>query len=522
MERSELTPPPEVRTLSGEATARLLVNAITDYAVYMLDAAGNVASWNAGAERFKGYASHEIIGRHFSTFYTAEDRATALPARALRTAASEGKFEAEGWRVRKDGTRFWAHVVIDPIRSQAGELLGYAKITRDLTERRLVQQKLDETREALFQSQKMVAIGKLTGGVAHDFNNLLTAIMGSLELAQKRLPNDPLGAKVVIKNAMQATQRGATLTQRMLAFARRQDLKPEIVDIPALVLGMTDLLNHSLASNIAFAASFSAAVRPVMVDPNQLEMAILNLAVNARDAMPNGGAVTITAHEETLGHHNRLGLKEGSYVRLSVTDDGAGMDSTTLERALEPFFTTKGVGKGTGLGLSMVHGVVEQSGGRLFLESRIGEGTTASLFFPIREDGAEAGAPLAGVDDPLASGSRSLSILVVDDDALVLLNAVAMLEDAGHRAVPAHSGRQALDILSKGDQFDLLLTDQIMPGMTGAELIEAVRSTAPNLPVALMTGYAELPPGLGAQVPRLAKPFLQAQLLAFVAITAPK
>jgi PAS domain S-box-containing protein len=522
MQCSEITPPvDDVNTLSGEETARLLVNAVTDYAIFMLDSTGKVASWNAGAERFKGYASHEIIGRHFSAFYTPEDQATGLPARALRTAASEGKFEAEGWRVRKDGTRFWAHVVIDPVRNHTGDLIGYAKITRDLTERRLAQQKLEETREALFQSQKMEAIGKLTGGVAHDFNNLLTVVIGSLELVQKRLHDDPLSAKL-LKNAVQAAQRGATLTQRMLAFARRQELKPEVVDIPLLVRGMTDLLNHSVGADVTVVTSFPAATRPVMVDPNQLEMAILNLAVNARDAMPNGGSVTIAADEETLGRDNRLGLKGGSYVRLSVADDGAGMDSTTLGRALEPFFTTKGVGKGTGLGLSMVHGVVEQSGGRLFLESRVGEGTSVSLFFPVREHAAEAGVHPPRAGDPLGFGPRPLSILVVDDDALVLLNTAAMLEDVGHRVVPAHSGREAMDILSKGGRFDLLLTDQLMPNMTGAELIEAVRSTAPTLPVALMTGYAEIPLGLGRGVPRLTKPFFQAQLLAFVTVTAAK
>jgi PAS domain S-box-containing protein len=520
MQYSEIAPPvDDLKTLSGEETARLLVNAVTDYAIFMLDSTGRVASWNAGAERFKGYASHEIIGQHFSAFYTPEDQATGLPARVLRTAASEGKFEAEGWRVRKDGTRFWAHVVIDPIRNQSGELVGYAKITRDLTERRLAQQKLEETREALFHSQKMEAIGKLTGGVAHDFNNLLTVVIGSLELVQKRLHDDPISARL-LKNAVQAAQRGSALTQRMLAFARRQELNPEVVDIPTLVRGMTDLLNHSVGADVAVGTSFPVATRPVMVDPNQLEMAILNLAVNARDAMPNGGSVTITVDEETLGHHNRLGLKEGSSVRLSVADDGAGMDSATLGRALEPFFTTKGVGKGTGLGLSMVHGVVEQSGGRLFLESRVGEGTRVNLFFPVPEKALETSAHPPRAGGPLPSASRPLSILAVDDDALVLLNTAAMLEDAGHRVVPAHSGRQALDILSKGDQFDLLLTDHLMPNMTGAELIEAVRAIAPTLPVALMTGYAELPRGLERGVPRLTKPFYQAQLLDFVTATA--
>jgi PAS domain S-box-containing protein len=521
MQCSEGVQSHDLRTLSGEDTARLLVNAVTDYAIYMLDPAGRVASWNAGAERFKGYASHEIIGRHFSAFYTAEDQAIGMPATALRTAAVEGKFEAEGWRVRKDGTRFWAHVIIDPIRNADGELLGYAKITRDLSERRLAQQQLDEAREALFQSQKMEAIGKLTGGVAHDFNNLLTAIMGSLELAQKRLRDDPLGTKL-LKNAMQAAQRGATLTQRMLAFARRQELKPEVVDIQGLVLGMSDLLSHSLGANIVVNTHFPGTMEAVRVDPTQLEMAILNLAVNARDAMPNGGSITITAREEMLGSHNRLGLEAGRYVLLSIADEGAGMDRDTLERALEPFFTTKGIGKGTGLGLSMVHGLAEQSGGRLFLESRVGEGTTASLFFPIPHEAGTDASPHRADDRP-SSGSRALSILAVDDDALVLLNTAAMLEDAGHQVVVAYSGRQALDILSKGERFDLLATDQAMPGMTGAELVEIVRSKYPDLAVALMTGYAELPPGVAEGVPRLAKPFMQTQLLAFLAeITTPR
>jgi PAS domain S-box-containing protein len=512
----------DLRTLSGEDIARLLVNAVTDYAIFMLDPMGRVASWNAGAERFKGYASHEIIGRHFSAFYTEEDQAAAVPATALHTAAVEGKFEIEGWRVRKDGTRFWAHVVIDPIRNPDGELVGYAKITRDLSERRLAQQQLDEARAALFQSQKMEAIGKLTGGVAHDFNNLLTAVMGSLELAQKRLRDDPLSAKL-LKNAMQAAQRGATLTQRMLAFARRQELKPEVVDIQALVLGMSDLLSHSLGANIVVNTQFPETMGAVRVDPNQLEMAILNLAVNARDAMPNGGSITIAAREEILGSPNRLGIEAGRYALLSITDEGAGMDRDTLERALEPFFTTKGIGKGTGLGLSMVHGLAEQSGGRLFLESRVGEGTTASLFFPIQERGADADASPRSASDRPSSGSRTLSILAVDDDALVLLNTAAMLEDAGHRVVTACSGRQALDILSKGERFDLLVTDQAMPGMTGVDLVEAVRSKFPDLAVALMTGYAELPPGVAGGVPRLTKPFMQTQLLAFLGkVTTPR
>ena len=304
-----------------------------------------------------------MIGRHFSLFYTEEDIARGVPATALQTSERTGKFEAEGWRVRKDGTRFWAHVIIDPIRSPSGALLGFAKVTRDLTERREAQQHLDAAREALFQAQKMEAIGQLTGGVAHDFNNLLTAVLGSLELVQRRIGNDPRIAPLVA-NAVQAAQRGTTLTQRMLAFARRQNLNPEAVAIPDLVNDMTDLLDRSLGANISIVVRFPAAMGMVLVDRNQLEMAVLNLAVNARDAMPRGGAITIEAHEQELAAANAFALPAGRYAVLSIIDHGEGMDETTLLRATEPFFTTKGVGKGTGLGLSMVYGLAEQSGGR--------------------------------------------------------------------------------------------------------------------------------------------------------------
>ena len=494
---------------------RLLVQSVVDYAIYMLDPTGHVASWNAGAQRIKGYWPEEIIGQHFSRFYTEEDRAAGEPQRALATAEREGRFEKEGYRVRKDGTRFWANVVIDPIRDPDGRLRGFAKITRDITERRDAQQKLEQAREALFQSQKMDAIGKLTGGVAHDFNNLLTAVLGSLELVQRRIGDDPRVAPLVA-NAMQAARRGATLTQRMLAFARRQDLKPETIDIPSLVAGMTDLLDRSLGSNITIMTRFPPTMRLVLADRNQLEMALLNLAVNARDAMPGGGSITIEAREQELLPSNALGLAGGPYAVLSIVDHGEGMDEETVQRAMEPFFTTKGVGKGTGLGLSMVHGLAEQSGGRLVLKSQPGEGTTASLWLPTTQGTAEAAAGPGPVDGPSAAAAKSLAILAVDDDALVLLNTAAMLDDQGHRVTTAYSGKEALNILRRGEKFDLLITDQGMPGMTGAELIEIVRAEQPDLPIVLATGYAELPPGVAADMPRISKPFLQNHLLQVV------
>jgi PAS domain S-box-containing protein len=487
---------------------RLLVQSVTDYGIYMLDPEGNVATWNAGAQRIKGYTQEEIVGKHFSRFYTEEDRAAGVPQRALATALHEGRFENEAWRVRKDGTRFWASIVIDPVRETDGTLRGFAKVTRDITERREAQLELERAREALFQSQKMEAIGQLTGGVAHDFNNLLTAVLGSLELVRKRLPpgdrNLPL-----IDNAMQAARRGGALTQRMLAFARRQELDPEMASVCNLVAGMTTLFDHTLGPAIVLDVDCPASLPPVRVDVNQLEMALLNLVVNARDAMPGGGTIAIVGRELAADPSSPLPLPAGRYVRLSVRDQGHGMDATTLARATEPFFTTKGVGKGTGLGLSMVHGLAEQLGGRLQLESAPGAGTTASLWIPVAagaEDSAHRSEP-APAPEP-----TSLHILAVDDDALILVNTAAMLEDLGHQVTTAYSGHEAMAALARMKRVDLVITDQAMPGMTGTELAAAIRRERPDLPVLLATGYAELPDGEMSGIPRLNKPFLQAHL----------
>ena len=303
----------------------LLIEAVTGYAVYILDPAGRVTSWNQGAQRFTGYASAEIIGRHFSCFYIDEDQKAGLPAQALKIAKRGGKFENEGWRVRKNGSRFWAQVVIDPIRDHAGQIVGFANLTRDLTERRETQQKLDETREALLQSQKLEAIGQLTGGIAHDFNNLLMAVIGSLELMRKRLPDDPK-LTLLLENALSGAQRGATLTKRMLAFARRQELKKEAIDIPELVRGMTELLQRSLGPSVVIQTQFPLVNKPVLSDANQLEMILLNLCVNARDAMSDGGQIVIATREEVLHPEEATRLKPGTYVCLTVRDTGTGMD----------------------------------------------------------------------------------------------------------------------------------------------------------------------------------------------------
>jgi PAS domain S-box-containing protein len=499
----------------SEEQFRLLVHGVTDYAIYMLDPEGRVTNWNLGAQRIKGYLPSEIIGQHFSRFYTDADREGGEPRRAIETAVREGRFEKEGWRVRKDGSHFWASVVIDPIRDDTGSILGFAKITRDITERKEAQEKLEKTREALFQSQKVEAIGQLTGGIAHDFNNLLTVVLGSLELMRKRLPDDPK-ITALLDNAVQGAQRGAVLTKRMLAFARRQELQSETIHVPELVRGMTDLLARSIGQSISIETRFPLALKPIRADANQVEMALLNLVVNARDAMPEGGQIILGAHEETLRPETAEGLSAGRYVRLSVTDTGEGMDKETLARALEPFFTTKGPGKGTGLGLPMVHGLAQQSGGRFKLQSRPGEGTTAELWLPVSLETFE---PSMQPDASEKRRAEPLVILAVDDDNLVLTNTVAMLEDLGHTAIGAASGNAALDILRDGNSIDLVITDHVMPHMTGLQLAQAIEAEWPELPVVLATGFAEIPSG-AIKLPRLPKPFGQSELA--LALAHPK
>ncbi|NEJ72729.1 PAS domain S-box protein [Rhizobium phaseoli] len=493
----------------SEEQFRRLVQGVSDYAIYMLDPDGNVSSWNFGAERIKGYRPKEIIGRHFSTFYTPEDRAAGVPQTALAIARAEGRFEREGWRVRKDGTRFWASVVIDVIRDDEGGVLGFAKITRDITEKMETQRALEQAREELFQSQKMEAIGQLTGGIAHDFNNLLMAVLGSLEILKKRMPQD-LSLTSLVDNAMQGAQRGAALTQRMLAFSRRQELHMEPIDVSGLVRGMMDMLSRSLGPLTRIETSFPVRLPTILTDPNQLEMAILNLVVNARDAMPSGGRIVLRASEESVPS-GKGPLPPGRYVRIAVIDEGEGMDAKTVEQATTPFFTTKGVGKGTGLGLSMVQGLASQSGGRLMLKSGLGEGTTAELWFPVVA--VERAAEVAvGLPQRAESASRQLRIVAVDDDGLVLMNTTLMLEDLGHTVFEAMAGPEALEIMRR-QPVDLVICDHAMPRMTGAELAEAIREEWPEMPIILATGYAELPEGTGiGNLPRLGKPFSQAQL----------
>jgi PAS domain S-box-containing protein len=488
----------------SEERFRLLVQNVTDYAIYMLDPEGLVSSWNAGAQRFKGYTPDEIMGQHFSRFYEAEDQASGLPQRALATAAREGRFEAEGWRVRKDGSRFWANVVIDPIHDDLGKLIGFTKITRDLTERMRAQEALAKSQEQFFQSQKLEAIGQLTGGVAHDFNNILAAILGSLSLAQRRLAE---GRDITrfFDNAIQAAQRGATLTQRMLAFARKQELQLEPVDVVDCVRDMAELLGRTIGPGVQIKTEFPLAMPPVLADRAQLELAVMNLVVNARDAMPAGGDIVFGARQAAM---NDAGER---FVCVTVTDQGEGMDAATLARATEPFFTTKGVGKGTGLGLSMVHGMVEQCGGRLAMHSEPGKGTCVEIWLPAAERPVRAAHPEVSTPQ-----TRALRILAVDDDPIVLLNTATVLADMGHEVIQADDGEAALAMLTSRP-VDLLLTDYAMPRMSGGELVEKVAQVQPDLKVIVLSGYADLPQGQSLSVHRLSKPFSEAELARAIA-----
>jgi PAS domain S-box-containing protein len=492
----------------SEQSFRLLVQGVTDYAIYMLDESGTVTNWNAGAQRIKGYGPDEIVGRHFSIFYTDEEREGKVWEKALASARVTGSYQTEGWRVRKGGERFWASVAIDPIRDDEGIIIGFAKITRDMTERRKVDQDLEAAREALYQSQKMEALGQLTGGVAHDFNNLLNAVVGSLELLRKQVTDEKqLG---LIANALKGATRGITLTQRMLAFARKQDLQVSSVNIYELVAGMTDLLSRSLGPTVELETSFPANLKLALADASQIELAILNLAVNSRDAMPDGGTIKISGRNETVPEGAGV-LRAGDYIRLAVSDSGMGMDAATQAKATEPFYTTKGVGKGTGLGLPMVQGTAAQLGGRLELTSELGKGTTAALWLPASQ--TLSGISSAAEPDPTpVNNTAPMRVLVVDDDALVLMNTVALLEDLGHQAVEASSGREALQIMGEDAAFDMVITDQAMPLMTGTQLIAELNRQWPEIPIILATGYAELPETIPQHVRRLGKPFWQKDL----------
>jgi PAS domain S-box-containing protein len=500
----------------SERRFRLLVEGVNDYAIFMLDPTGKVINWNPGAQRIKGYSREEIIGEHFSRFYTDEDRANGVPGKALETARTTGKFEAEGWRMRKDGTRFWASVVINAIRDAHGDIIGFAKVTRDLTERRAAE-------ERLHQSQKMEGIGQLTGGVAHDFNNLLTIIIGNLETLQRNLRDDGLDKSRLERaadNAMRGARRAEALTQRLLAFSRQQPLEPKSVDVGRLVSGMSDFLRRTLGEQIAVETVLVGGLWRAFADPNQLEVAIVNLAVNARDAMPNGGKLTIETaniHLDEIYAAAQAEVLPGQYVLVAVTDSGIGMTPEVQAKAFDPFFTTKDIGQGTGLGLSQVYGFVKQSRGHVKIYSEVGEGTTVKIYLPRHHSEADEQdpAPMRSI----ARGTRTETVLVVEDDPDVRAYSTESLRELGYNVLEAPHARAALEILDATPGIVVIFTDVGLPGgMNGRQLAEEARKRHPTMKVLFTTGYARnaivhdgrLDPG----VELLTKPFTQAALAA--------
>ncbi|MCD7108101.1 ATP-binding protein [Rhizobium sp. DKSPLA3] len=477
-----------------------------------------------------------------------EDRARMLDA-VGKTIETGQDYSIEYKVVWPDGTLHWAEIRAQVYRDRTGRPVKLVGVSADITERRRVedqQRQINETleervtkrtaeleeahavvmsevaqrekaEEQLRQALKMEAIGQLTGGVAHDFNNLLMAVLGNLELLRKHVDGDAKAVRL-IDGAVQGARRGASLTQRLLAFARRQDLQVGPVDLRKLVSEMEDLLRRSVGSAITLQSEIADDLPPAEADSNQLELALLNLVVNARDAMPDGGTITIRLDVEDRPTATDV-LSAGRYLMLSVTDTGIGMEPETLRKAIDPFFSTKELGKGTGLGLSMIHGLAIQLKGALQLSSRPGHGTTAVLRLPVARasDIAEKAPPPEVPTIEKSERSEALRILMVDDDALIAMSTVDMLEDLGHSVVEANSGRQALGVLEGGDAFDLMITDFSMPGMNGAELARQALALRPDLRILIATGYAELPAGTELNIPRLGKPYSQDQLATEIA-----
>jgi len=496
----------------SEERFRLLISSVKDYAIFGLDADGRVASWNLGAERIKGYRHWEITGKDYAVFYPPEEREAGTPGAELKQAVEWGSVETEGWRVRKDGTRFYAQAVLTALRAEDGGLRGFAEITRDVTEHRAQEQALEESRAALAQAQKMESLGQLTGGMAHDFNNLLTVVIGSIDLVQRKRVSEDKAAEL-LDAARQAGEQGASLVRRLLAFSRRQTLAPQNVDVNQLVTGMSELMRRTLGESITLETALGAGVWRTLVDPNQLESALLNLAVNARDAMTEHGKLTIETgntflDEDYAAAHGELA--PGPYVVIAVSDTGSGMPPQTVARAFEPFFTTKAEGKGTGLGLSQVHGFVKQSGGHVALSSELERGTTVSMYLPRHDSQELPASPETARVEPLPVTDET--VLLVEDEPLVRLYGSEVLAELGYHVLEASDGNEALGVLEEHPEITLLFTDVGLPGgLNGRRLAEEARARMPSLKILFATGYAKSAVGhngvLDSGVELLEKPY---------------
>jgi PAS domain S-box-containing protein len=489
--------------MESEWRFRTVIQGVTDYAIFMLDRNGYITNWNVGAQRIHQYTAAEIVGQHFSRFYTEEEQQRGEPARALQLAAYEGKCVVEGWRVRRDKSLFWASAVIEAVRDEVGTLAGFVKITRDITERREAQTSLERAQEQLAQSQKMEALGQLTGSIAHDFNNLLMIVSGHAQLLRRRL-TDPKHLQA-IDAVHSAANRGESLTRQLLAFSRRQPLNPVITDLKERVEAVREMLVGSLRGNVQLKCDIPADVWPVEVDIAELELALVNIAVNARDAMPGGGSITLSARNVSLKKSDEVGQLEGDFVALALADTGVGIAADVLPRIFEPFFTTKALGKGTGLGLAQVYGFSHQSGGSVVATSTVGSGTTITIYLP-RKQAVPVETVQAPPTQPIVPAQGT--ILVVEDNAEVAEITASLVEQLGYQTTRATNATEALNRLRRGDKVDLVLSDVVMPGgMNGIALAQEIGNHYPHVPVVLTSGYSDVVQTAQARFAILRKPF---------------
>ncbi len=488
---------------------QILIEGVADYAIFVLDPAGRVASWNSAAKQIIGYTAEEVIGQHFGIFYRPDERRAGEPNRALERAVQKGRHEVEGWRIRKNGTLFFVAGSLASILDNKGDLIGFANILRDATERRDAQEKLVEAREQLAMAQKMEAIGKLTGGIAHDFNNLLMIIGGNAQTFKRLL--DPKLPRA-IEAIQTAAKRGESLTRQLLTFARRQHLSPTVVDLNDSIANMRTMIESSLRGNIVYNETSNPNVWPVKVDLAELELAIVNIAVNARDAMPNGGTFSISIGNVKAtdgGDH-----PDGEFVALEFSDTGTGIPPNLLSKIFDPFFTTKEVGKGTGLGLSQVYGFAHQAGGMVKADSKVGQGTTIRVYLPALPAAEIVGEDMSALDDPQ---SRRPAVLIVDDSAEVAEVTSSLFEHLGYDTLYRESAEAALKLLADGARIDLVFSDIVMPGtIDGVGLASEIRSQYPDLPVVLTTGYSDAARAAPADLRILRKPFDTDALRGFI------
>jgi PAS domain S-box-containing protein len=493
---------------------QILIEGVVDHAVFLLDRSGRVASWNSTAQQIIGYTADEIIGKHFGVFYRPDERRSGEPNRVLELAVKNGKHAVEGWRIKKNGTLFFVTGTIRAIHDDDGNLIGLANVLRDATERRDAQEKLVEAREQLAMAQKMEAIGKLTGGIAHDFNNLLMIIGGNAQTFERLL--DPKLPRA-IEAIQTAAKRGESLTRQLLTFSRRQHLSPTIVDLGASIKNLRPMIESSLRGNIVYNEAIDPAVRPVKVDLAELELAIVNIAVNARDAMANGGTFTLTVGNVPADAEAGGDEANGDVVAIQFSDTGVGIPPNLLSKIFDPFFTTKEVGKGTGLGLSQVYGFVHQAGGTINAESKVGQGTTITVYLPACSEKDIAGTEIPAKDAPR---SQRPTVLIVDDSAEVAEVTSSLFERLGYNTDYRDSADAALKYLAEGSKIDLVFSDIVMPGtIDGVGLAREIRSRYPNLPVVLTTGYSDAAQAAPADLKILRKPFDTVMLRGFIADT---